>query len=196
MNKFERALDQLKKGIKSYVERTIDTAPFDKTLIGVVNSVDNNNLYSVTINNQQYNNISCMFKGIISSGDVVKVKVPQNNYNLMYIEGKLNTEIEGGGSGGTTNYNDLSNQPQINGVTLSGNKTTSDLGISIPTNTSDLTNDSGFITSNDLPTIDSSLSTTSTNAVQNKVVTQELDSKQDNLNLTIVDGQICITYEE
>lgn len=31
--------------------------------------------------------------------------------------------------GGTTNYNDLTNKPQVNGVTLSGNKTTADLGI-------------------------------------------------------------------
>lgn len=35
----------------------------------------------------------------------------------------------GGGSGGTTNYNELSNKPQINDVTLSGNKTLSDLGL-------------------------------------------------------------------
>ena len=35
----------------------------------------------------------------------------------------------GGGSGGTSNYNDLSNKPQINDVVLSGNKTTSDLGL-------------------------------------------------------------------
>ena len=35
----------------------------------------------------------------------------------------------GGGSGGTTNYNDLTNKPQINGVTLEGNKTSEDLGI-------------------------------------------------------------------
>lgn len=34
----------------------------------------------------------------------------------------------GGGGGGTTNYNQLSNKPQINGHTLSGNKTTSELG--------------------------------------------------------------------
>jgi len=34
-----------------------------------------------------------------------------------------------GGGGGTSNYNDLTNKPSINGVTLSGNKTTSDLGI-------------------------------------------------------------------
>ena len=33
------------------------------------------------------------------------------------------------GPSGSTNYNDLSNKPQINGVTLSGNKTTSDLHI-------------------------------------------------------------------
>ena len=35
----------------------------------------------------------------------------------------------GGGGGGTSNYNDLTNKPSINGVELSGNKTTSDLGI-------------------------------------------------------------------
>jgi len=33
----------------------------------------------------------------------------------------------GGGEGGTTNYNQLSNKPQVNGVELSGNKTTEDL---------------------------------------------------------------------
>jgi len=35
----------------------------------------------------------------------------------------------GGGGGGTTNYNDLSNQPQINGNTLVGDKSASDLGL-------------------------------------------------------------------
>lgn len=35
----------------------------------------------------------------------------------------------GGGGGGTDNYNDLINQPKINNVTLTGNKTSSDLGI-------------------------------------------------------------------
>lgn len=35
----------------------------------------------------------------------------------------------GGGGGGTTDYTELENKPQINSVTLSGNKTTSDLGI-------------------------------------------------------------------
>lgn len=35
----------------------------------------------------------------------------------------------GGGGGGTTDYTELENKPSINSVTLSGNKTTSDLGI-------------------------------------------------------------------
>lgn len=34
-----------------------------------------------------------------------------------------------GGAGGTNNYDDLINQPKVNGVTLSGNKTSADLGI-------------------------------------------------------------------
>lgn len=34
-----------------------------------------------------------------------------------------------GGEGGTSNYNDLDNKPKINGVTLSGNKTSSELGL-------------------------------------------------------------------
>lgn len=34
-----------------------------------------------------------------------------------------------GGGGGTSDYNDLTNKPQINGNTLSGNKTSSQLGI-------------------------------------------------------------------
>lgn len=36
----------------------------------------------------------------------------------------------GGGGGGTTNYNDLSNKPTINGVEVSGNKTSADYKIS------------------------------------------------------------------
>ena len=43
--------------------------------------------------------------------------------------GIINSKSGGGGGGGTSNYNDLSNKPQIGGVTLSGNKTASDLGL-------------------------------------------------------------------
>lgn len=54
---------------------------------------------------------------------------------------------KGGGSGGTSNYNELTNKPRINNVELTGDCTLSELGIDIPTKTSELTNDSDFITS-------------------------------------------------
>lgn len=73
----------------------------------------------------------------------------------------LEISATGGGSGGTTNYNDLSNKPKINNVELIGNKTTNDLGLfsgnyndlinkpnipTVPTNVSAFTNDAGYLT--------------------------------------------------
>ena len=50
--------------------------------------------------------------------------------------------LYGGGSGssGTTNYNDLTNKPSINGITLTGNKTPLDLGITFTIPISEPTN--------------------------------------------------------
>ena len=50
--------------------------------------------------------------------------------------GNLNGTFGTSGGGGTSNYNDLTNKPQINGNTLEGNKTPAQLGINIP----DMTN--------------------------------------------------------
>lgn len=48
------------------------------------------------------------------------------------IAGTLRTggSSSGGGGGGTTNYNDLTNKPTLNGVEISGNKTSADYKIS------------------------------------------------------------------
>lgn len=51
--------------------------------------------------------------------------LPQSR--LEYLLLQLKDAIEQGGGGGTTDYNGLSNKPQINEVTLSGNKDASDL---------------------------------------------------------------------
>lgn len=55
------------------------------------------------------------------------------------------------------NYEDLLNKPKINNHVLQGNMSTEDLGIVIPTKTSELTNDSHFVTSSELPTKTSDL---------------------------------------
>ena len=62
-------------------------------------------------------------------------------------------------------YEDVQNKPRINNVELVGNKTTADLNLNLPTKTSQLTNDSGYLTSGDIYTktdVDSALSTINT----------------------------------
>lgn len=57
-----------------------------------------------------------------------------------------------GGGSGTTDYDALTNKPSINGVALSGNKTSEDLGIEVPTIPEDLLHYKGHVsTVNDLP---------------------------------------------
>lgn len=60
-------------------------------------------------------------QGVENAGKVLGI---DSDGNVTPVEGT------GGGSGGTTNYNDLTNKPTINGVTLEGNKTAEDLKIS------------------------------------------------------------------
>jgi len=101
-----------------------------------------------------------------------------NNYSLL---GSGNITIES--SGGTADYDQLNNRPQINSVTLTGNKSLSDLGIvipTVPTNVSAFTNDSGYQTASDVATTLSNevkwawYGTSSTSAsTQAKVVTCE-----------------------
>ena len=70
--------------------------------------------------------------------------MPNDLENINYLE--LEGFIEKDGTG-TNNYPDLENKPQINGVELVGDKSLDDLGIDIPTKTSDLDNDSGYTSS-------------------------------------------------
>lgn len=49
------------------------------------------------------------------------------------------------GTPGTTVYSELTDKPSINNVILEGNKTLEELGIDIPTKTSELENDSNFV---------------------------------------------------
>ena len=79
------------------------------------------------------------------------------NSNMDIIDAKMkeidNKAGSGGGGGGNTDYLQLSNKPKINGVELVDNVTTGDLGIVIPQYTSELVNDSGFITNETDPTV-------------------------------------------
>lgn len=77
------------------------------------------------------------------------------------------------------NYNDLLNKPTINNVTLVGNLSLDDLGIQrILTAGAGINIDSSVIS----VLTDDTLSIYSENPVQNKVIKEALDAKQDSLN--------------
>lgn len=65
-----------------------------------------------TIDGQEYNNL------------------PESRIEALLLE--LKEVIEAGGGGGTTDYNQLTNKPQINGHELEGNMSTDDLHIEQP----------------------------------------------------------------
>lgn len=61
--------------------------------------------------------------------ETANAAAPQvSTYTKDEVDAAIEEAIEHGG-GGTTDYTDLTNKPSINGVVLTGNKTTSDLGI-------------------------------------------------------------------
>ena len=62
-------------------------------------------------------------------------------YNVNYADNKFIVRKVG-----VDEYGQLANKPQINGVTLEGNKTTEQLGINIPTKFSQLYDDIGYVT--------------------------------------------------
>lgn len=67
-------------------------------------------------------------------------------YNIKSLGAFSPFSSEGGGS--TSNYNQLSNKPSINSVTLSGNKISSDLGLQSVTNIVTLTTTSTELATN------------------------------------------------
>lgn len=147
MSDDNKALKALLDGISLMIDEKLKLAGFDRSVIGFITGANlENNTYTVQINGYEYVNVKSVI-GNLGTMTPCICTIPQNQMSQMYISGIVdNTNyIDGGGGGTGGDYNDLENKPSINGVTLSGNKTTSDLGISQPTKTSQLTNDSNFV---------------------------------------------------
>ena len=65
---------------------------------------------------------------------------PESRIEELLLELKAVIEAGGGGGGGTTNYNLLENKPQIGGVTLTGDKSASDLSLASTSRLADAEN--------------------------------------------------------
>lgn len=81
------AIKGLLDGINYIVQQSINNAPFDKTYTGVIKSISDNT-YTVAIGNIEYTNVRTAIGGL-SVGNTVKIIVPQNQMNQMFIYAKL-----------------------------------------------------------------------------------------------------------
>ena len=217
-----RAQNELLDAIQILIDKSM--ADRSTRIIGGAVKSTSGGLATVTINGYDY---SIPYSGTAPTvGSTVRVFIPNGNMSDAFIGGG-----GGGGSTGTTNYNNLTNKPSINGTTLSGNKTSTELGVygtgneppypvtsvngqtgavtintdgkvtsvngqtgdvvlnaesvgalpsttKIPSATSDLTNDSGYITAADAPvqSVDGQTGEVVTNAV--KITAQTLTDAQ------------------
>lgn len=151
-------------------------------------------MISIKGNNANYEGTSADTKPADVPVNTIFRELDTNCY--YYYTGEAWVEIPGGGGGGgggTDSYNDLENKPQINSVTLSGNKSLSALGIqgeltfdNAPTEDSTNPVESGGVyealaLKQDTLTIDSAPTESSTNPVESGGVYTALGNKQDTL---------------
>lgn len=85
-------------------------------------------IYTIAFTNGNYKTMCCI--GVGSDFVMFQYKLPNALFCLTLGTAETVSSIEiGGGGSGTMNYNELENQPQINGIVLIGNKTAAELGL-------------------------------------------------------------------
>ncbi|MEG0899805.1 MAG: hypothetical protein RSF40_08880 [Oscillospiraceae bacterium] len=67
------------------IKAVADKLPFDKTVVGVITAVLGNNKYTVRIAGKSY---TLTDASAYMLNDTVWVRIPCNNYNLMFIDRK------------------------------------------------------------------------------------------------------------
>lgn len=82
------AIKGLLDGINYVVQQALKNASYDKTYTGVIKSINSNNTYTVIINNIDYINVRSSISNL-TVGNTVKIIVPQNQMNQMFIFAKL-----------------------------------------------------------------------------------------------------------
>ena len=116
----------------------------------------------------------------IATIDSVGVVKPDGTTTTIDSDGTIHAIGGGGGTGGTTDYNALDNKPQIEGNTLTGNKTANDLGLMSKTDiNSALTNKADKSTTYTKTEVDSAINTAISGKADTSYVDEQLEDKVD-----------------
>lgn len=89
MNSNESAINAILKGVTYLIDKAIQKAPFDRMVSGVV-ILKRINTVDIIIDGVTYTNISSFVTiDNLQINDVVKVIIPQNRLNKMFVLGKI-----------------------------------------------------------------------------------------------------------
>lgn len=125
--------EEILKSIQSMIDKSIGDYKADRTFKTVIKKVTPKG-YIILDESGSERTVGCCIPNVsLRAGQMVWVKIPMGDVKGMYIcnVDKCHSGNNSGSSGssGTDNYNLLKNKPQINGVTLEGNRTLEELGI-------------------------------------------------------------------
>lgn len=118
---------------KSYIDNKLDTkadkvdveSKFDKSQAGDINKLNTTDKTSLVNAINSLNRETAP----IATLETVGVVKPDGTTTTIDQDGTIHAVGGGGGGSGTSDYNALSNKPQINSIEISGNKSLEDLGI-------------------------------------------------------------------
>ena len=82
--------------IQTYVDNVSDKLPFDKTLIGIVLGNGTREGNKVQVADRIYDNVLSIGNTIYATNSTVKVCIPSNQNNNIYIVGSLSKSLGGG----------------------------------------------------------------------------------------------------
>lgn len=84
----DSAIFELMKSIKFIVSSLINKAKFDRTTNGIIRDYKMNGIYGVDIKGASYD-LPSIYPYLLSTGDIVKIIIPENNMSLAFILGKV-----------------------------------------------------------------------------------------------------------
>lgn len=160
----KNAYDQLLQGVQSFVKKCVNESNRDITTTARIVSIQSDGSYNIDLNGVEYKNIDTI-GGECTLNEMVRVIIPQGQYNNMFI-------LKGGSGGGGS----ITPTPSVSGVSSVNGKTGDvtlnygDVGAlsattKIPTNTSDLNNDSNYVSDSNYNHTDNNYTTADKNSV-------------------------------
>ena len=86
MGKEQEAMKAIAEGNKYAIKEMLKNSFFDKTFNAIVEGKNEDYTYTIKLNEKTYENVPSLVN--VEINDIVKICIPQNNYNQLFISGK------------------------------------------------------------------------------------------------------------